>query len=814
MSSQKLKSLYVYSTEKYLKDKLVKVGMCERGRHKKRIREQFNASNPESPLILWVNDLPEEFTDKNIHAQLLKNGIDQPDESVGKEWFYADTKQVKKAYVQVVFGKDRTESYTSRKEQQEAIDKAKKWFSKGYSEDVIEGATHKDRFLLNAKMRFGKCFTGLHIAKAMKSKNTIIVTYKPEVISEWMDSANNHVAFDGWLGIRAKKKNNTSIEPHLSDKGEFPVYDGPKVVCVSLQDLAFDEDGKIKPRLQQVAKTKWDLIIFDEVHYGSRTDRAKYIIDKLKHKHRLDLSGTPFRLIQEDDFCAQQVFTYSYLDEMKNKKIEQEKDPHAEEIKIYREMPNLHISTIEITEEDIKQQREEFLTDDLDFSLDELFKANRSGFLHEDAVDHFLDGLTRSDHGARSISVFGKLGMQLGCPTVRHSVWWLNRVDSIRALVRKLKRHPYFSKFEIINAAGCEGANVDEDQVIARDKSSIEKAMKKISKDPSKLGTITLTCRRFLTGVTIKEWDSILVLNDVKSAESYYQAIFRVQSAWVDKLTRDVYKPNSWCFDFAIARCLRITYEYANALADQLDQQASYEQNVDLYDDNLTNTVQGLCDTLEIKRFYEGSLSSDGTTAKDIFEALNLEGSRVALAKRITSDVLVDFSSLKLLGKEPKLYDIIKRIKGYRTQEVGSIEDFVKIGQDAEKLKEEKKPDPSQEEIEKDNEEFIDKERNKEVQTKKKWYATQIKRLTICMADFIYMTYVREYNIHHVINTKEPQFFETMTGISKEEFNILCDRGFINTLALNRIVREFKNQEETSLRPEEFIYENLLKIAS
>ena len=808
------RELYVYSTETYLKQGLVKVGMCEKGRHKKRIREQFNASNPENPLILWVSDLPDGLTDKNIHAQLLKNGVDKPEESIGTEWFCADTDQIKRAYAQVVFGKDRTESYIPRKEQKEAIDKAKKWFSKDYSKDILEGATHKDRFLLNAKMRFGKCFTGLHIAKAVESKNTIIVTYKPEVISEWMEAANNHVAFDGWLGIRAKKKNSTSIEPHLSDNGEFPVHGGSKVLCVSLQDLAFDEDGEIKPRLQQVAETKWDLIIFDEVHYGSRTDRAKYIIDMLKHEHRLDLSGTPFRLIQEDDFCAQQVFTYSYLDEMKNKETERAEDPHEEGIKIYREMPNLHISTIEITEEDINEQRESFFTDDLDFSLNELFKTNKSKFLHEDAVDHFLDGLTRSDHGARSISVFGKLGMQLGCPTVRHSVWWLNRVDSIHALVKKLNKHSYFSKFEIINAVGCERADVDEDQVIARDKSSIEKAIKKISKDPSKLGTITLTCRRFLTGVTIKEWDSILVLNDVKSAESYYQAIFRVQSAWVDKLTRDVYKPNSWCFDFAIARCLRITYEYANALADQLDQQASYEQNVDIYDDNLTNTVQGLCDTLEIKRFYEGSLSCDGTTAKDIFEALNLEGSRVALAKRITSDMLVEFSSLKILDEEPHLYDIIKKIKGYRTQEVGSIEDFVKIGQDAEKLKEEKKPDPSQEEIEKDNEEFIDKERNKEVKTRKKWYATQIKRLAICMADFIYMTYVREYNIHHVINTEEAHFFKVMTGISKEEFNILCDRRFINILALNRIVREFKNQEETSLRPEEFIHENLLKIAS
>lgn len=314
-----------------------------------------------------------------------------------------------------------------------------------------------------------------------------------------------------------------------------------------------------------------------------------------------------------------------------------------------------------------------------------------------------------------------------------------------------------------------------------------------------------IRCKR----ATVKEWDSILVLNDVKSAESYYQAIFRVQSAWVDRKSREVYKPDSWCFDFAISRCLRLTYEYGNALADQIDQQSSCEQATDMNDDNLTKIIEGLCKTLSIKRFYEGSLECDSTSAKDIFEALNLEGSRIALARRITSDVLVDFSSLKILDENPHLFEILKKIKGYRTQEVGSIDDFVKIGKDAEERKKNKGQEKTEDELEDDNKDYIDKEQDKEVKSRKKWYATQIKRLAICMADFIYMTYVREYNIQHVIQTKEPEFFEIMTGITKDNFTELCDRGFINTLALNRIVREFKNQEESSLRPEEFIVEYL-----
>lgn len=801
--------IYVYSTELYLQKGLIKVGHCKLGRHKERIREQFGTSNPEQPIILWVHDLPASLTDHHIHAQLIKNGFDRVEDSPGHEWFKASTNDVKKAFNEVVFGSSRVENYNPRKEQQEAIDKAKKWFLKEFPEDAYKSATHQNRFLLNAKMRFGKCFTGLHVAKSIGAKNTLICTYKPEVIGEWMDTANGHVDFTGWLGIRAKKKNTNSIEPTLSEDGSFPPFDGPRVLCVSLQDLDIDKDGNTKTRLEKALEVPWDLVIFDEVHFGSRTERAKHILNSLNSTHRLDLSGTPFRLIQEDDFCPQQVFTYSYLDEKKNKEQEIIDDPENIKLKIYREMPDLNICTIDITEQDIKEQRDTFLTDDLDFSLNELFKASGRGFVYNDAVDHFLNGLVRSDHDARACSVFGKLGSNLGVPAIRHSVWWLSRVDSIQALAKKLKKHPYFCRFEIINASGCESAD-DFDEVIARDKHIIEKKIKDTIADSSKLGTITLTCRRFLTGTTIKEWDSILVLNDAKSAESYYQAIFRVQSAWVNRKEGLVIKPKAWVFDFAITRCLRLTYEYAKALADQLEQNPNQTEAEKEESNHLRATIQGLCDTLDIKRFYEGSLSSSTTSAQDILDALDLEGTRVSLAKRITSDALVGFGSLKLLEENADLFEILKRIKGYRTQEVGTIEDYIQIGIEADELKKKKeKKDTTTEDVEETNEEFVEDEKDKERKSRKKWFATQIKRLAICMADFIYMTYEREYNIKEVIETKSPEFFQVMTGITKDEFSLLCEKGFINQFALNRIVREFREMEVSSLSPEQYIYDLL-----
>lgn len=812
--------LYAYSTETYLQEGLIKVGHCLVGRHKERINEQFGTSNPERPKWILLGELPAGTRDSDVHNILIKLGCKKPKDSPGKEWFIVPNTQkpfelVEIAYNKLVHGSQRPKKYSLRKEQQAAVDKAYKWFSKGYPSEVMGSATHPERFLINAKMRFGKCFTGIHLAKKIEAQNTLIITYKPDVISEWIETVNEQVDFDGWKGIRAKYKTENSSDPHLTDTGDFPDCSGPIVLCVSLQDLWIDSEGNTKERLHKIPEIDWDLVIFDEVHYGSRTERAKAILEQLKFKHRLDLSGTPFRLIEQDDFSSQQVYTYSYLDEMENKKIERESDPDELREKVYRLMPDLNISAIEITDEDIKEQRETFETDDIDFSLNRLFETNEEGsFIYEDAVDHFIVGLTRSDHQSRSISVYGKLGSQLGCPAKRHTVWWLNRVNSISALIQKLEIHPYFSNFILINASGNDGKIEDSDKIYASEKTKVQNSIEEAN-NTGKFGTITFTCGRFLTGVTIKEWDSILILNDTQSSESYYQAIFRVQSAWVTEDLR-VLKPKAWVFDFAITRCLRVTYDCASNIADQISQQESYEGTLDVNKDNLELVTEGLCANLEIKRFYEGSLVSTPTTAKDIFEALNHEGSRIALARRITSNVLVNFGKLKLLEEHPYILEILEKVKGYRSGEFSAtVDDFVQIGRDADDL-EKVKADPNltQEEKEKIIDDFENKDKDKERQTRKKWYATQIKRLAICMADFIYMTYEREYNIDDVIQTKSPQFFEIMTGISKEDFVLLCDKGFMNRFALNRIVREFKDQEETSLSPEQYILQNLLKDAA
>ena len=830
------KELYVYTTKTWKEKGLLKIGHAQKSHAKDRINQQFNASNPEQPIILWIKELPDGKTDHHIHNQLKQNGIEQKQDGAGKEWFYATLTDVQKAFNEIAYGVSRQDNFSLRKEQKIAIQKALKWYRKDYPKETIDSATHKNRFLLNAKMRFGKCFASIHIAKALKAQKTIVVTYKPRVIGEWMNTVNNHIDFAGYIGYRAKQNPNSN-ELSLNEKGDFPNHSGPLVLCVSLQDLDIDDQGRVKERLKQVVKTNWDLLVFDEVHFGGQTNRVRNILKYLNPRFRLDLSGTPFRLISAVDFCPEQVFTYSYLDEQKNKKQEINQTgfdqgvaletfsaykkgmkhkkinkiicQNSQNIKpfIYRQMPDLHLSTIEITEKDIKEQREKFITDDRDFSLNELFKTKNKKFLHDSAVHHFLDSLSKRDHNATSLSVYGKLGEQMELPDKRHSVWWLSRVDSIKELIKKLQRHPVFSQYEIINAAGGKSDDDLPDDIFAKSKDDIIGKIRKVNAGQiNKSGTITLTCRKFLTGVTIKEWDSILILNDTESAESYFQAIFRIQSSWFNKQTNTVLKPVGYVFDFAIARCLRTVYDYADALTDQLDQQDSHKLRV--CRDNLTKVTNGLCETMRIKQFYEGRFESHLVQSREIFEAVRSEGSKVALAKRITSDALVSFPALKLLDQYPHLWTALKNVKGYRSQQVGQKEDFIQIGKEAirKKLEKDRLDDENTKE---NNKKFVEKEKDKEKKRQKAWYALQIKRLAICMADFIYMTKFREYKIDHVIETRDSKFFKAVTGISKDEFSGLCDKGFIQRERLNRIVREFRFQEESSLKPEEYILQHI-----
>ena len=252
--------LYVYTAPIFQKEGLIKVGHCLDGRHKERINEQFNAANPEKPIILWVESLPDGKRDHHIHRQLEKNGIDRKKDGAGQEWFYATLDDVKKHIMRSFMVLVERIAFLLEKNRERLSKGQRNGFVRITLKKIVDAASHSNRFLLNAKMRFGKCFTGVHIAKELRAKKTIIVTYKPRVIGEWISAVNDHVDFSGWTGIRAKEGENPNT-PFLKGEGDLKECPTPFVFVFSLQDLDISDSGEIKDRLKDVLKMEWDLLI-------------------------------------------------------------------------------------------------------------------------------------------------------------------------------------------------------------------------------------------------------------------------------------------------------------------------------------------------------------------------------------------------------------------------------------------------------------------------------------------------------------------------------------------------------------------------
>src|SRR5690606_17212313 len=156
---------------------------------------------------------------------------------------------VERAYHYFLDGSARAFTYSLRDEQKDAVNKAVKWFTGSSKMKERVSKAHKSRFLLNAKMRFGKCFTTLHIAKKLNAKKTLVITYKPEVLTEWLEVVDDHMDFEGWVGVHARGGGQKRVLS-LDNDGNFPeeCKNASLVACVSLQDLWIDKDGSTKKR--------------------------------------------------------------------------------------------------------------------------------------------------------------------------------------------------------------------------------------------------------------------------------------------------------------------------------------------------------------------------------------------------------------------------------------------------------------------------------------------------------------------------------------------------------------------------------------
>lgn len=485
------------------------------------------------------------FNDKEVHNVLERSGIKKKVfDTVNKanEWFITDLETVKRAIAAVKAGRSSlssaevTREYSPivfRPEQQEAISKTKKQFKKG------------NQMLWNAKMRFGKTLSALQVVKDMVFQRTLILTHRPVVDAGWFEDFGKifYDRKDFAYGSKNNGESYSSLERQAESHGLHYVY------FASMQDLRGSElVGGNFDKNNEVFATDWDLIIVDEAHEGTQTELGKAVMGELVKEQTkvLRLSGTPFNLL--DDFKEDEIYTWDYVMEQRAKINWDEL--HFGDPNPYASLPTLNIYTY-----DLGRLLHEFVDEDVAFNFREFFRVNEAGgFCHEKDVRAFLNLLTKEDKD----SLYPYANEEYR-NIFRHTLWMVPGVKEARALSAMLQTHPVFQHFKVVNVAG----DGDQDE---ESRDALEAVEQAIGKDPDATRTITLSCGRLTTGVSVKAWTAVFMLSGSynTAASSYMQTIFRVQTP---ATINGRMKEQCYVFDFAPDRTLKVIAETAKISA-------------------------------------------------------------------------------------------------------------------------------------------------------------------------------------------------------------------------------------------------------
>ena len=484
------------------------------------------------------------FNDKQVHTVLERSGIKKKVFDTVKganEWYCCDLETAKNAIKAVKNGQtslkpgDITQEQTPivfRPEQSKAIEMTIKQFKRS------------NQMLWNAKMRFGKTLSALEVVKQEEFTRTLILTHRPVVDEGWFDDFNKifYDRKDYHYGSRNKGELFGKLE-QFATKGDKYVY------FASMQDLRGSElvGGKFEKN-SEIFDAVWDFLIVDEAHEGTQTELGKNVVNEIVKPQTkvLRLSGTPFNLL--DDYSESEIFTWDYVMEQRAKAewdLTHMGDPNP-----YESLPAINIYTY-----DLGTLMSDYVEDEKAFNFREFFRTKEDySLVHEKDVDRFLDLLCKDDKD--SLYPYSRDSFRR---IFRHTLWVVPGVASARALSAKLKAHPVFALFKVVNVAG----NGDEDEENAEALKMVNDA---IGPDPDETYTITLSCGRLTTGVSIKPWTTVFMMagSFSTSAAQYMQTIFRVQTPFT---CHGRMKEQCYAFDFAPDRTLRVLAETAKVNA-------------------------------------------------------------------------------------------------------------------------------------------------------------------------------------------------------------------------------------------------------
>ena len=804
--------IYAYAIADAAHHGQLKVGQTTRN-VKQRVAEQLKTAAIQN-FTIALDEAAERddgsiFTDHEVRSALVKKGF----EKVKLEWVRCTVADVATVLAELRTGQrlggTHHETFGLRDEQLDAVNKTQDYYQSIWAED----ANAAPRFLWNAKMRFGKTFTTYQLAKKLQTKRVLVLTFKPAVEDAWQTDLENHVDFDGWQYL----SRSTGSDPTQIDRAKPVVYFG------SFQDLlGRDAVGNIKPRNEWLHAVNWDLVVFDEYHFGAWRDTAKELFEgeddavakkeaKLEYAGELDginedlnvlatqetdflpittraylyLSGTPFKALATGEFIEEQIFNWTYTDEQRAKAAFAA--THPAKRNPYGALPQMRLLTYQMPDELLAiASGGEFD----EFDLNAFFEAKVTGdgaeFKHKSDVQKWLD-IIRGGYAAQSAELlktgtrppFPYSDVRL-LPYLQHSFWYLPNVAACQAMANLLaERHnTFWLGYQVIMAAGA-AAGIGLEAL---------PPVRKAIGSGFDTKTITLSCGKLTTGVTVAQWSAILMLRNLKSPESYFQAAFRVQSPWSIKNPNgdnpneeEILKPVCFVFDFAPTRALRQLSEYGIGLSPN--------------ETNPENAVRDLVAFLPVLAFDGANMTQ--IDAGGILDIAMAGTSATLLARKWESALLVnvDNGTLRNILNNPEAMAAVERIEGWRSLGDNVIETIInksdRVKDLKNKAKEGKLSAKEKKELSAEEKEY--KSKRKLVQEKLIKFATRIPA-------FMYLTDFRENTLRDVITKLEPELFLTVTGLTVQDFHLLVRLKVFNTEQMNQAVFAFRRYEDASLR--------------
>jgi hypothetical protein len=772
---------------------LLKIGYTDRDA-KTRINEQLGTSKVEYKIVFEESAMKKDggsFTDHDVHRLLRELAVI----NASGEWFKCTVNDLKRVIRQIKTGEQTEENrvldFGLRPEQEEAVNKTIDY----YNSFKNENKNKTPHFLWNAKMRFGKTFASYQLARKLGWKKILILTFKPAVQSAWDEDLKTHVDFKGWQFIARNglKFEDADLTRPIVCFGSFQDYLGKNT-----------STGGIKTKNEWVHATNWDCVIFDEYHYGAWRENAKELFEAEGKKEiefgegfgmgyfdeeampittnsYLYLSGTPFRAIASGEFIEEQIFNWTYSDEQKAK----------ENWKVgnnpYASLPRMVMLTYQLPDS-IRQIAMQGEFDGFDLNI--FFSAEGEGinacFKYEDEVQKWLD-LIRGSFNETTVDNLKMGAKKPPLPfshapllkVLNHTFWFLPTVAACNAMANLLKQrqNKFYHDYAVVVAAGIQaGIGVE----------AMPPVLDAMTDNPLDSKTITLSCGKLTTGVSIKPWTGIFMLRNSSSPETYFQAAFRVQTPWTIKNPdskspnkEDILKQECYVFDFAPDRALR--------------QIADYSCRLNVNETNPEAKVAEFINFLPVLA-YDGS-SMKQVDAAGILDMAMSGTTATLLARRWESALLVnvDNGTLARLMSNPEAMNALMNIEGFRNLNQ-DIETIINKSESVKKARKEANDKPLSD---KKKKELSDSE--KEYQSKRKQIQEKLIKFATRIPVFMYLTDNRERSLKDVITKLEPGLFKKVTGLDVKDFELLVSLGVFNSSLMNDAVYKFKRYEDASL---------------